>query len=196
MIIKSAEFITSAAKPAQFPSHDFPEVAFAGRSNAGKSSMINTLLQRRNLVKTSRTPGKTRLINFFLVNHAFVFVDLPGYGFAKVPKAMKFSWQEAVEAYLMHRKLLRGVILIMDIRRSVEKEELDLIQWLTHFNINCMVAASKTDKVSRPEQDRSKRQIAAALFLKPDAVISFSAKSRQGRDELWEWINSRILGTV
>ncbi|MEW5908484.1 MAG: ribosome biogenesis GTP-binding protein YihA/YsxC [Thermodesulfobacteriota bacterium] len=196
MIVNSAEFITSAAKPSQFPSHDFPEIAFAGRSNAGKSSMINSLLQRKQLVKTSRTPGKTRLINFFLVNHAFVFVDLPGYGYAKVSKAMRFGWQEAVEAYLVSRKGLKGVVLIMDIRRSVEQEELDLIQWMTHFHIHCRVAASKTDKISKSEQFRRRNRIASDLSMESEAVIPFSAKTRQGTEALWNWIDSRIHGSI
>ena len=145
MKIISAEFITSAAKQSQFPIENFPEIAFAGRSNAGKSSMINVLLNRRRLVKTSSTPGKTRLINFFLINKEFIFVDLPGYGYANVPKTVRIGWKETVETYLLNRALLKGVVLIMDIRRVPEKEEHDLIGWLKHFGIGCRLAVSKAD---------------------------------------------------
>ena len=196
MKIISAEFITSAAKQSQFPIENFPEIAFAGRSNAGKSSMINALLNRRHLVKTSSTPGKTRLINFFLINKEFIFVDLPGYGYAKVPKAMRIGWKQTVEAYLLNRAPLKGVVLIMDIRRVPEKEEHDLIGWLKHLGIECRLAASKADKVSKSEQNRQRSRIAKALLMEKEAVLQFSAKTRQGSDAVWKWIKGRIHGAV
>ncbi|MFH1103284.1 MAG: ribosome biogenesis GTP-binding protein YihA/YsxC [Pseudomonadota bacterium] len=196
MKIISAEFITSAAKQSQFPIENFPEIAFAGRSNAGKSSMINALLNRRHLVKTSSTPGKTRLINFFLINKEFIFVDLPGYGYAKVPKAMRIGWKQTVEAYLLNRAPLKGVVLIMDIRRVPEKEEHDLIGWLKHLGIECRLAASKADKVSKSEQTRQRSRIAEALLMEKEAVLPFSAKTRQGSDAVWKWIKGRIHGAV
>ena len=196
MKIISAEFITSAAKQSQFPIENFPEIAFAGRSNAGKSSMINVLLNRRRLVKTSSTPGKTRLINFFLINKEFIFVDLPGYGYANVPKTVRIGWKETVETYLLNRALLKGVVLIMDIRRVPEKEEHDLIGWLKHFGIGCRLAVSKADKVSKSELTRQRSRIADALLMEKEAVIPFSAKTRQGSDVVWEWIKGRIHGAV
>ena len=130
MIIKSAEFVTSAVKPSQYPPELLPEMAFSGRSNVGKSSLINKLVNRRHLVKTSRTPGRTQLINFFDINEAFTFVDLPGYGYAKVPAAVQKKWGPMIETYLSGRKTLRGVVSLMDIRRQPGVEERNLADWL------------------------------------------------------------------
>jgi len=117
MIIKSAEFVTSAVKPAQYPPADMPEIAFAGRSNVGKSSLINSLVNRKRLVKISTTPGRTQLVNFFAINRAVTFVDLPGYGYARVPLPIKKTWGPMVETYLKDRENLKGVVLLMDMRR-------------------------------------------------------------------------------
>ena len=127
MLIKSAQFITSAVKPSQYPASTFPEVAFAGRSNVGKSSLLNVLVNRKRLVKTSKTPGRTQLINFFLVNQTLSLVDLPGYGYAKVPEAIKRSWGPMIETYLSERKALTSVVLIMDIRRLPKEHEFNFI---------------------------------------------------------------------
>ena len=124
MIVTAADFVISAVKPEQYPAPEFPEIAFAGRSNVGKSSLINTLLNRKNLVKTSRTPGRTQLINFFLINQALSFVDLPGYGYAKVPAAVQKKWGPMIETYLSSRESLRGVIVLMDLRRTPGTEEM------------------------------------------------------------------------
>ncbi len=136
MLIKSAEFITSATKPSQYPPVKFPEVAFAGRSNVGKSSLINTLVNRKRLVKTGSTPGRTQLINFFDINSDIIFVDLPGYGYAKVPATVRKKWGPMIETYLSTRKILKGVVVIMDIRRSPRQEEHDLIDRLKYFSIS------------------------------------------------------------
>ncbi len=130
MIIKQVDFIKSATKPSQYPEDGLPEIAFAGRSNVGKSSLINCLVQRKSMVKTSSKPGCTQLINFFTVNESLSFVDLPGYGYAKVSKKIRSQWQPMVETYLSCRKNLLGLILLIDIRRDPEKEELDLVRWL------------------------------------------------------------------
>src|SRR5512142_71420 len=135
LIIKSTEFIKSATKPANYPVASLPEIAFAGRSNVGKSSLINVLVNRKNLVRTSSTPGRTQLINFFTVNGEFTLVDLPGYGFAKVPLSVKKGWGPMVETYLSTRENLRGVVLILDIRRVPGAEERQMLDWLRAYGI-------------------------------------------------------------
>jgi GTP-binding protein len=186
MNIRSAEFITSAVKPSQYPALNYPEIAFAGRSNVGKSSLINTLVNRKRLVKTSSTPGRTQLINFFDVNNAITFVDLPGYGYAKVPAAVRKKWGPMIETYLSTRKTLKGVVVIMDIRRIPRQEEHDLIDWLNHFSIAGILVLTKTDKLSKTKQLKQQTAIAEALQMNPAELILFSAKSRRGRDALWD----------
>jgi len=185
MIIKSAEFVTSAATPAQHPPARGPEIAFAGRSNVGKSSLINTLLNRKRLVKTSTTPGRTQLINFFDVNQAFTFVDLPGYGYARVPLAIKKSWGPMIEAYIEGRPNLKAVVLLMDIRRMPQQEERALIGWLEHYHIPLVPVLTKSDKLSKSKQLRQKTLVAESLGVCAADLILFSAKSRQGRDAVW-----------
>ncbi len=193
MIVKSAEFITSAVKPSQYPPADRPEIAFAGRSNVGKSSLINKLVNRRRLVKTSSTPGRTQLVNFFLINQAFRFVDLPGYGYAKVPAGVKRQWGAMIETYLTQRPCLRGLILIVDIRRTPGREEDDLLHWLDHHGIACRLVATKADKLSRNRQVRPLRTIAAKLGIADEALVLFSAKSGLGQDAVWGHIED-LLG--
>ncbi|MBL0712316.1 MAG: YihA family ribosome biogenesis GTP-binding protein [Desulfosarcina sp.] len=193
MIVKSAEFITSAVQPHQYPPADQPEIAFAGRSNVGKSSLINKLVNRRRLVRTSRTPGRTRLINFFLINQTFRFVDLPGYGYAKVPANVQRQWGPMIETYLTHRRGLHGLILIVDIRRTPGPAEIDLLHWLDHHGIACRVVATKTDKLSRNKQVRPARRIAEALGLGQDDLMLFSAKNGAGREAVW-WSVADMLG--
>ena len=193
MIIKSAEFETSAVNPSQYPVSDFPEIAFAGRSNVGKSSLINTLLNRKRLVKTSSTPGRTQLINFFNINHSFSFVDLPGYGYAKVPAAVRKKWGPMIETYLKKRPNLKGVVTIMDIRRNPGQEEFDLFDWLQHYAIPTTHVLTKADKLSKPKQAVRHQAIARALSKDKGDLILFSAKSRQGKERLWAVIEDLIL---
>jgi GTP-binding protein len=192
MIIKSAEFVKSAVKPKHYPADDLPEIAFAGRSNVGKSSLINTLLNRKRLVKTSRTPGRTQLINFFLINNAFSFVDLPGYGYAKVPAAVLKSWGPMIETYLSTRQTLRGVVLIMDIRRTPGLQETNFIEWLHHYNNPCVLVLTKVDKLSKTNRIKQRRANANALGVDVDDLILFSAKSRQGKDAVWGAIDQLV----
>lgn len=194
MIIKSAEFITSATKPSQYPPAGLPEIAFAGRSNVGKSSLINTLVNRKHLVKTSSTPGRTRLINFFDINKAITVVDLPGYGYARVPDKIKKNWGTMIETYLSTRKTLKGVVLIMDIRRIPGQKEMDLIHWLNHHSVDRILVLTKTDKLSKNK--RAEQQIAFAQVLSVDKneLIPFSAKTRLGKDVLWEAILLLVKG--
>ncbi|MBW2428673.1 MAG: YihA family ribosome biogenesis GTP-binding protein [Deltaproteobacteria bacterium] len=190
MIIKSAEFVKSATRPAEYPAAQLPEIAFAGRSNVGKSSLINTLVNRKRLVKTSSTPGRTQLINFFDINGQVVFVDLPGYGYAKVPPNVRKKWGPMIETYLSGRKTLKGVVVIMDIRRTPQQEELNLLDWLSHYAIAAIVVLTKTDKLSKSKSAQQHHRIAQALTMDPQDMILFSAKSRRGRDALWKAILS------
>ena len=190
MKILSAEFVTSATKPDQYPPVNYPEIAFAGRSNVGKSSLINTLVNRKRLVKTSSTPGRTQLINFFDINNLITFVDLPGYGYAKVPTAVRKKWGPMIETYLSNRRTLKGVVVIMDIRRIPRQEEHELIEWLKYYSIDGILVLTKTDKLSKPKRLKQHNAIAEALAIDPDKLILFSAKSRQGRDAVWDAINS------
>jgi GTP-binding protein len=192
MLIKSAEFVTSATKPSQYPPALLPEIAFAGRSNTGKSSLINTLVNRKRLVKTSSTPGRTQLINFFDINKRFGFVDLPGYGYAKVPESVKKTWGPMVETYLLDRQTLKGVVVVMDIRRVPGQEELNLVKWLSHYSIAAILVLTKTDKLSGNKQAKQRRLIAQALEMDKKDFILFSAKSRRGNDALWHAILSLV----
>ncbi|MBN2282875.1 MAG: YihA family ribosome biogenesis GTP-binding protein [Deltaproteobacteria bacterium] len=188
MKIRSAEFIKSAEFPPQFPDDALPEIAFAGRSNVGKSSLINTLVNRKNLAQTSNTPGRTRLINFFRINDLFYFVDLPGYGYARVPAAMKKKWGPMVERYLGTRQTLRLVIVILDVRRDLSPDDRSLIDWLEHYAIPALFVITKTDKLSRHQIRIKCDLIKASLAPSPAAVIPFSARSGSGRDEVWKHI--------
>jgi GTP-binding protein len=195
MIIKSAEFITSAARPSRYPPDELPEIAFSGRSNVGKSSLINTLVNRKNLVKTSSTPGRTQLINFFKINGELTFVDLPGYGYAKVPAAVKKKWGPMIETYLSGRKTLKGVVAIMDIRRVPRAEEHNLFAWLNYYSIENIMVLTKADKLSKSKQEKQRAAVADALAMSKRDLILFSAKSRQGREDLWQAIE-KLLGNT
>ncbi len=184
MIIRSAEFVKSAVKPEHYPDEDSPEIAFVGRSNVGKSSLINTLLNRRSLVKTSSTPGRTQLINFFNINDAFMFVDLPGYGYARVPQSVTKTWGSMIETYLSSRKTLRGVVMLMDIRREPGKDEDDLIAWFKHYDIPAIYVLTKADKFSNQQRVVNYNRCVKSLGLDPSQLIAFSAKTRLGKEKV------------
>jgi GTP-binding protein len=192
MIIKSAEFVTSAVKPAQYPEPVHPEIAFAGRSNVGKSSLINTLVHRKRLVKTSTTPGRTQLINFFIVNADLMLVDLPGYGYAKVPAAIKKQWGPMIETYLSGRPSLKAVVLLMDLRRTPGIEELAFMDWLQQYGVTAVPVLTKADKLSKTEQIKQRKRIAEALERTPESLMLFSAKTGLGRDALWRQLETLI----
>jgi len=188
MKILSAEFVTSAANPSQYPPEGLPEIAFAGRSNVGKSSLINVLVNRKHLVKTSSTPGRTQLVNFFDINDYFTFVDLPGYGYARVPASVKKKWGPMIETYLSGRSTLKGVVVILDIRRTPREEEHNLIAWLAHYSIARILVLTKADKLSKTKQDKQRAAVARFLALDSSELILFSAKSRKGREDVWQAI--------
>lgn len=191
MKIVSAKFIRAAESKTDFPKGGLKEVAFAGRSNVGKSSAINTLLGRRNLVRTSKTPGRTRKINYFLVNERFFFVDLPGYGFAAVPLEVRKSWGPMVQTYLMQRKELAGVVVIVDARRRPAASDLSLLEFLTHHGIHFIVTATKADKLSRSKMLFQQRSIRAHVSVEVP-VILFSSMNGLGKNELWKEIKKLI----
>lgn len=192
MIVRSAEFVTSAVEPSQYPPPGRPEIAFAGRSNVGKSSLMNALLGRKALVKTSSTPGRTQTINFFLINDHFSFVDLPGYGYAKVPKAVRKSWGPMVERYLKARQGLCAVVVILDIRRLPSQGDHDLLAWLAHYKIPAIVVLTKADKLKKNKQNQQRNAIARELSADPSLLTPFSATTGLGKRELWAAIEARL----
>lgn len=185
MIIRSAKFICSAVKPEHYPPADLPEVAFAGRSNVGKSSLINKILNRKKLVRTSKTPGRTQLLNFFEINEIYRFVDLPGYGYAKVPAEVQKRWRPMVENYLTTRVNLRGMVWLLDIRREVSKEDLTLWDWLQVQQVKVIIVITKADKLSKNKRCKQAASIAKSLGCKTEELIEFSAMTGEGKDELW-----------
>jgi GTP-binding protein len=193
MVIKSATFVKSAVKASQYPEPLFPEIAFAGRSNVGKSSLINSLLNRKRLVKTSRTPGRTQLINFFIINEAFYFVDLPGYGYAKVPPNIKKQWGPMVEAYLFNRKNLQAIILAMDIRRTPGEYEKNLLHWFRQLDLKTILVLTKADKLSKNRQMLQQSVYAKSLFVSKDSLFLFSAKNLQGKDHILKTIEKILF---
>ena len=192
MIIKSVDFVKSAVKPSQYPAHDLPEIAFAGRSNVGKSSLINTLIQRKDMVKTSSKPGCTQLINFFRVNDAISFVDLPGYGYAKVSKKIRAQWQPMINQYLSQRPNLYGLILLIDIRRDPGKEEFDMVDWLESHEMPYLVILTKSDKLSKTKQHKRLLSICSQLDREKNSVILFSSKTKMGRETILGEIENLI----
>lgn len=195
VIVANAEFVTSGTRPAHYPPAELPEVAFAGRSNVGKSSLINILVNRKSLVRTSSTPGRTQLINFFRVNGCLMLVDLPGYGFAKVPLAVKKEWGPMVETYLSTRTNLGCVVLILDVRRIPTEEDQLMLQWLRAYNVPVLVVVTKCDKVSKNERARQAAVIARTMGLSRDEMAFFSALSKEGRDEVWARIEAILAAS-
>lgn len=198
MKIISAEFVRSCESPEQFPQDRLPEIAFVGRSNVGKSSLINSLLNRKSLAKVSHTPGKTRILNFFRVTttdpllKSFYVVDLPGYGYAKVAKSVRAQWGPMIERYLRGRSTLRGVLLLVDVRRT-EGPDTSTIEWLLELGQQPVVVATKLDKLSRATRRAHLDEIAAALNLPEEtSLVPYSSVSHEGRDELWRVIRTML----
>ena len=182
-----ATFLTSAAQPSEFPPPSLPEVAVVGRSNVGKSSLINTLVGQDGLARTSRTPGRTRLVNWFVIDDRFHLVDLPGYGYAQVNQSMRESWRPLIESYLSERKSLAGVLLLIDIRRGVQDEELDFIPWLAEREMPVVVALTKADKLAKNKRMLEIGRAKQALSVRKDP-LAVSVLSNEGIDPLWRAI--------
>jgi GTP-binding protein len=184
-----AEFVGSAVKPDQYPRSALPEIALAGRSNVGKSSLINRLVNRRKLAHTSGKPGKTQTINFYRVDDRFYLADMPGYGFARVSKAVKAAWGRMIEYYLTNRKALIGVIHIIDLRHPPTADDRQMYDWLKHYGLPAIVVATKADKISRGRWQKHSKQVREGLSLRSDEpLILFSAQTGQGKEELWNAI--------
>lgn len=190
MIIKQASLETVCGVTSKLPENDKIEIAFAGKSNVGKSSLINALMQRKSLARTSAQPGKTQTINFYNVNDAFYFVDLPGYGYAKVNVQAKEAWGRMIERYLKNSKQLAAVFLLVDIRHEPSANDKLMYDWMIHYGYHPIIIATKLDKIKRSQVAKQVKAIQNGLKVKQDAVIlPFSASSKQGRDEIYEIID-------
>lgn len=191
MQVNHAEIVMSAVHPEQYPNTGYPEIALAGRSNVGKSSFINTMLRRKNLARTSSKPGKTQTLNFFLIEDSFYFVDVPGYGYAKVSKKERAKWGEMINTYLMTREPLKAVISLVDMRHAPSKEDCQMYDFLKYYDIPVIVVATKCDKIPRGKWNKHESMIKKALnFDSNDKFIIFSSETKHGKDEAWKAIES------
>ena len=186
--VKTATYIKSVFDLKDLPKDELPQIAFAGRSNVGKSSALNRLANIKNLAKISSAPGKTRLMNFFLINKSLYFVDLPGYGYAKASRSMRKSWGKLVEDYLKESENLKGTVLLIDSRRGPLEPDLQLLDWLDFYRKRKLIVLTKTDKLSRSAQLESVRKTCRALALDSDLLVIFSAKTGEGKDKILRWI--------
>lgn len=193
LVIRNVEFIGGMAeKHGWRPDSPLPEVAFAGRSNVGKSSLLNSLVRRKSFARVSRTPGRTREINFFRINNGFVLVDLPGYGYARVSKEKKAEWRPLIESYLRRTTQLRGIVLLLDIRREPSDDDRAMLDFLAEVEVPTIVALTKTDKLSKAVARERAVEISRGLALQADQVIPFSAQTGEGRTELLEAITALL----
>jgi len=189
MKIRSSEIVVSAIKKDQYPEEGLPEIALVGRSNVGKSSATNALLNRRNFARTSQTPGKTRTINFYKINEEFYFVDLPGYGYAKVSKSEKDKWGVIMERYLQDRQELCAIFLLVDIRHEPTNDDVTMYEWIKHFGYNCVIIATKADKISRGQYQKHISIIRKKLQLEKDEkIIPLSSSKKTGVEDVWNEI--------
>ncbi len=189
MTVNNVSLEAVAVKPAQYPPEGLPEIAFAGKSNVGKSSLINSMVYRKAIARTSQNPGKTRTINFYNVENKLYFVDLPGYGYAKAPKTEIAKWGNMIENYLLKRRTLKAIILLIDIRHEPGENDRLMYEWLKHYSYNIIIAATKADKLKRSQLPKHTAMLKKSLALtEEDILIPFSSETKAGRDELWEVI--------
>lgn len=193
MNVNHAHFLTSVAHLSQLPEDDLPEIALAGRSNVGKSSLINRMLGRKSLAKTSSTPGKTQLLNYYNIDSQLYFVDCPGYGYAKVSQVQRRQWGSLIERYMLNREQLLLVLQLIDARHPPSKDDINVFSWLIRNRLPVCVVATKADKIPRSQWQKHLRSISEGLHI-PDhiPIILFSSETGQGKDELWDFINHTI----
>ena len=189
MKVQNVELTISAVSPAQYPNEGFPEIALSGRSNVGKSSLINTLINRKGLARTSSQPGKTQTLNFYNIESELYFVDVPGYGYAKVSKKDREKWGQMIERYFSDRPVLRGVISLVDGRHEPTELDCQMIDFLHYYDLPILVCAPKMDKIPRGKWNRTESQIRKKLALNPqDEIVLFSSVTKDGKEEVWNWV--------
>jgi len=191
MILRNVEFITSAVTKADYPKDNFPQIVFAGRSNVGKSSFINSLLNHKNIARVSQTPGKTRLINFFLINKSFYFVDIPGYGYANVSKKQLIEFAEMIDEYLTSPLIKLGVLLL-DIRRIPNEDDLLMYNYFISNNFKTAIILTKADKLSNNQKIKQIKLIKQTLQIKNSDIFTYSIKTKENHDIIWDFIGSII----
>ncbi|MGP4071368.1 ribosome biogenesis GTP-binding protein YihA/YsxC [Piscibacillus sp. B03] len=193
MKVTQAEIVISAVSKKQYPNEGLPEVALAGRSNVGKSSFINKMIQRKSLARTSSKPGKTQTLNFYKINEAFFFVDVPGYGYAKVSKKEREAWGRMMEEYFQERETLEGTVLLIDMRHPPTEDDIIMYDFLKHFDIPVLIVATKLDKVKKAKRDQHIKVIKEALDIEPeDNLVAFSAETGEGKDQAWKHLSEFI----
>lgn len=193
MIVNNVHLEMTAGHESQFPDHGLPEIVFAGKSNVGKSSLLNVLINRRALARTSGQPGKTQTINFYNVEEEVLFVDLPGYGYAKVSRARRAEWGELIEGYLTTREQIIKVVLLVDIRHAPSENDILMYDWIHHYHDRVIVVATKADKIKRSQLQKHIAMVKKGLNMREeDVLIPFSAKTKQGRKEIWQVFNESV----
>ncbi|MFZ7945590.1 MULTISPECIES: ribosome biogenesis GTP-binding protein YihA/YsxC [Bacillaceae] len=191
MKVVSSEIIISAVKPEQYPETELPEFALAGRSNVGKSSFINKMLNRKGLARISSKPGKTQTLNFYLINEILHFVDVPGYGYAKVSKTERAAWGKMIETYFTTREQLRAVVLIVDLRHPPTADDVMMYDFLKHYEIPCIIIATKADKIPKGKWQKHLKVTRETLELdKNDHIVIFSSETGEGKDQVWQILHS------
>jgi len=193
MKVTQAEFTISAVAPKQYPAENLPEIALAGRSNVGKSSFINKMINRKALARTSSKPGKTQTLNYYFINEFFYFVDVPGYGYAKVSKTEREAWGKMMETYFSEREPLRATILVVDIRHKPTNDDVMMYDFLKHYQIPVIIIATKLDKIKKGQVNKQLKLIKETLAVEPgDQVIAFSSETAQGKETAWQVIQSYL----
>lgn len=194
MVIKSLNLETVCGITSSLPDNPYPEIAFAGKSNVGKSSLINALMNRKSYARISATPGKTQTINFYNINEELYLVDLPGYGYAKVSEKEKLQWGKLIERYLHNSRQLQTVFLLIDIRHAPSANDRTMYEWIVENGYQPIIIATKLDKIKRSQKDKQLKLIREGLSVLPETIIiPFSSVSKQGRDEIWELVETKIL---
>ncbi len=190
--VRNVEFMKSGVRPEHYPESELPEIAVAGRSNVGKSSLINKLTNRRRIAKVSNTPGRTQLLNWFKVNDEFVLCDLPGYGYARVPHEVKRQWGPMIETYLEGREQLKALLLLVDVRREPGDWETQLVGWCSHHGRQVIPVVTKVDKLNRSRRGLAVRKVADSLGFNPRKVVGWSAQTGEGMEALWQSIQRAL----